>query len=92
MPGFRSGKKINEIIATLWYLILGTGLFFYNNISQLIDNIIIITMCLSLFFMYTNFLDIKSKLPFLRSNSNIKQLFGYTIYSFVIIMALGSML
>lgn len=89
IPGFRSGKKLNMVIATLWYLFLIMGLIVSNSPKILLENGGTILILLTLFLLYTNFLDIKSKLPMIRSDNEVIKIIGYFIYSFIIFMGLG---
>ncbi|MBW4864021.1 MAG: protein kinase, partial [Paeniclostridium sp.] len=90
IPGFRSGKKLNMVIATLWYLFLIMGLIVSNSPKMLLENGCTMLILLALFLLYTNFLDIKSKLPMIRSDNEVIKIIGYFIYSFIIFMGFGS--
>ena len=89
IPGFRSGKKFNMVIAVLWYLFLLSGLLVSENTKGLIENIFIVGMLLTLSLLYSNFLDVKYKLPMIRSKNLYLNIFGYFIYSFIIFMGFG---
>ncbi|CEO25734.1 serine/threonine-protein kinase [Paraclostridium sordellii] len=89
IPGFRNGKKLNMVIATLWYLFLIMGLIVSNSPKMLLENGCTMLILLALFLLYTNFLDIKSKLPMIRSDNEVIKIIGYFIYSFIIFMGFG---
>lgn len=89
IPGFRNGKKLNMVIATLWYLFLIMGLIVSNSPKMLLENGCTMLILLTLFLLYTNFLDIKSKLPMIRSDNEVIKIIGYFIYSFIIFMGFG---
>lgn len=89
LPGFRSRNKLNMMLAILWYLFLITGLVFVDSTITFIGNILVIGLLLSLSLLYTNFLNIKSKLPMIRSKERYFSIFGYIIYSFILFMIFG---
>lgn len=89
LPGFRSRNKLNMMLAILWYLFLITGIVFVDSTTTFIENILVIGLLLSLFLLYTNFLNIKSKLPMIRSKERYFSIFGYIIYSFILFMIFG---
>ncbi|OSB12427.1 hypothetical protein B2H97_04850 [Paraclostridium bifermentans] len=89
LPGFRSRNKLNMMLAILWYLFLITGLVFVDSTITFIGNVLVIGLLLSLFLLYTNFLNIKSKLPMIRSKERYFSIFGYIIYSFILFMIFG---
>ena len=77
------------ILSSLWYLFLIIGLLTSKSTNELMTNIILISLLLSLFFLYTNFLDIKYKLPFINSKNKSIKVFGYWIYSIVLFLLAG---
>lgn len=89
LPGFRSRNKLNMMLAILWYLFLITGIVFVDSTTTFIENILVIGLLLSLFLLYTNFFNIKSKLPMIRSKERYFSIFGYIIYSFILFMIFG---
>lgn len=87
IPGFRKGKKLNKIVATLFYLFSLTGILVAEgNMKIMLENSIVIGMLLTYWLLGTNFKNITSKLPLLKSKSFIKKIIGYIIYSFVIFL------
>lgn len=89
IPGFRRGNLLFMILSSLWYLFLIFGLLTSKSTNELMTNIILISLLLSLFFLYTNFLDIKYKLPFINSKNKSIKFFGYWIYSIVLFLLAG---
>ncbi|MBO3444521.1 protein kinase [Clostridium sp. CCUG 7971] len=89
IPGFRRGNIIFMILASAWYLFLLVGLFIHKNTAELITNILVVITLLSIYLIYTNFLNIKEKLPIIRSNKKITKIFGYWLYTIVIILLCG---
>lgn len=92
IPGFRSGKLKNMILSTLWYLFLIFALFIAQNVRELLENITMVIMLLSMFFLYTNFLDINKKLPLTRSLDRKIRIVGYWLYSIIIFLVFGGIL
>ena len=92
IPGFRRGKIINMILASLLYLFLMLVLFIAQNFTEFIENIVMIIMILSIFFILTNLLNIKEKLPIIKSKNKLISIFGYFIYMNIIVLACGGVL
>lgn len=92
LPGFRTGNKRNMILASILYILLSSGLFVFDSIPSLIGNIILIIMSLMYIFLFTNFMDINSKLPIINNDNKYIRYFGFSLYSFIIFMSLGSIL
>lgn len=92
IPGFRTKNKINMILATLFYLMLGTGLLAFTSMTSFISNVIVIVMCLMYVCLFANFMDIHEKLPLIKSGNKFIKVLGFIIYSFIIFMSLGSLL
>lgn len=92
IPGFRSGNVLYMILASIWYLFLVFGLFIHKNITELIINTIVIITLLSIYLIYTNFLNIKDKLPIIRSNKKATKIFGYWLYTIVILFLAGGLI
>lgn len=92
IPGFRQGKKIHIILSIIWYLFLVIGLIVAKSPIELLQNIIVVGLLLTMYLFYTNFLDIKYKLPLVRSKDKTLKLFGYFLYSFIIFMIYGLLL
>ncbi|WP_373599773.1 serine/threonine protein kinase [Paraclostridium bifermentans] len=92
IPGFRQGKKMNIILSIIWYLFLVIGLIVAKSPIELLQNIIVVGLLLTMYLFYTNFLDIKYKLPLVRSKDKTLKLFGYFLYSFIIFMIYGLLL
>ncbi len=89
IPGFRRGNLLFMILSSLWYLFLIFGLLTSKSTNELIDNIILVSLLLSLFFLYTNFLGIKYSLPLINSKNKSIKIFGYWIYSIVLFLLAG---
>ncbi|NFV11529.1 serine/threonine protein kinase [Clostridium sporogenes] len=91
IPGFRSGHTWKRIIACLWYSILITALFIYTGNSFLEDLDMVLFM-LSLTCLYTNFLNIRNRLPLLKKQEIIFKILGYVLYTFILVMVFGGIL
>ncbi|CEI72415.1 serine/threonine-protein kinase [Romboutsia hominis] len=89
IPGFRNGNRINMTLSTVFYIFLIIGLFVVSSIGELIQNLIVVIMLLMYFLLYTNFLDIKNKLPIIKSNKLHIKILGYVLYSNIIFWSLG---
>lgn len=89
IPGFRSGNILNMILSTMFYIFLLIGLFVGSSIVEFIQNLIVVTMLLMYFLLYTNFLDIKNKLPIIKSSKLHIKILGYILYSNIIFWGLG---
>lgn len=76
-------------LSTVFYIFLIIGLFVGSSIGELIQNLIVVIMLLMYFLLYTNFLDIKNKLPIIKSNKLHIKILGYVLYSNIIFWSLG---
>lgn len=92
IPGFRRTKIINMILASLLYLFLIFALFIAQSFTEFIENIVMIIMILSMFFILTNFLNIKEKLPIIKSKNKSISILGYFIYMNIIFFVCGGIL
>lgn len=92
IPGFRRGNILFMIVSSIWYLFLVFGLFVFKNTNELITNIILIITLLSLFLIYTNFLNIKDKLPIIRSKKIAIKIFGYLLYTTSMLLLCGGLM
>ena len=92
LPGFRSRNAFNMIISTLWYFFLIIALFTGKSFNDFMGNIILIIMMLCIYFIFTNYLNIKAKLPILKDEKILVRIVGYFIYSSVIFFVGGGLL
>ncbi len=65
------------------------GLVVFKTLNEFISNIILVELLLSLFLLYTNFLDVKYKFPFINSKNKPIKIFGYWLYSIVLFLLGG---
>ena len=92
IPGFRTRTNWKMICAAFFYLFLICGLMTYENkftLDEFRTNITVVIILLSLWFLYTNFFEIRDRLPIINSNNIIVKIFGYILYSLAIIVILG---
>lgn len=93
IPGFRTGKKWKAALATLTYVFLISTFFIEKETegvkNEILENASMVTLILLLIFLYSNFLGIKEKLPFIKSNNRIINLLGYILYSILIFIIFG---
>ena len=93
IPGFRTGKKWKVALATLTYVFLILTFFIERETkgvkNEILENASMVTLILLLIFLYSNFLGIKEKFPFIKSNNRIINLFGYILYSILIFIIFG---
>lgn len=92
LPGFRSKNFIYMICATFWYLFLIMGLFIAKSFKEFLGNVTLVVMLLSIYFIFTNYLNIKNKLPLLKSERILIRVVGYWIYSTGIFLIGGGLL
>ena len=92
LPGFRSKKFIYMIGASFWYLFLIMGLFIAGSFKEFLGNVILIMMMLAIYFIFTNYLGIKDRLPLLKSEKVLVRLAGYWIYGICIFLIGGGLL
>lgn len=92
LPGFRSKNFIYMISASFWYLFLIMALFISKSLNELLENIILVAMMLSVYFILTNYLNIKNKLPLLKSEKVLVRIAGYWTYSMAIFLIGGWLL
>lgn len=92
VPGFRKNNKIFMIISTLWYLFLITGLLIATNPREFLSNLSVVSMLLVLWLLYTNFFNMKSYLPIIKSNNIYIRVSGYIMYTVIIELVFGFML
>lgn len=92
LPGFRRQNFIFMICSSIWYLFLIIGLFVAKSFNEFLENIILISTILSIYFIFTNYLNIKEKLPLLRSKKFLTRIAGYFIYTISIFFIGGSLL
>lgn len=92
IPGFRTNNKKNIFLASVFYLTLSTGLFAFDSLSSLIGNLILIIMALIYVGLFTNFMGVAQKFPLINNHNKSVRNFGYSLYSFIIFMSLGSLL
>ncbi|SHJ38782.1 Serine/threonine protein kinase [Clostridium cavendishii DSM 21758] len=83
IPGFRTETPWKTIIAILWYMFVISGLFIKPLLS---------IMFLLFTSLYTNFLNLKEKLPLIKNENISVKIFGYFFYSFIIFFGLGAFL
>lgn len=91
LPGFRSKNFIKMILSSFWYLFLIMGLFVGKSFNEFLGNVILVVTMLSIYFIFTNYLGIRNKLPLLKSEKIRVRLVGYWIYS-VVIFFIGGLL
>lgn len=92
LPGFRTKNPIYMIGASLWYLFLIMGLFIAKGFNDFLGNIILVIVMLSTYFIFTNYLGIKNKLPLIKSKKVAIRLVGYFIYVTGIFLIGGGLL
>lgn len=94
IPGFRTEKVWKETIAILFYMFLISGIFVErDNIkNSLPGNIVVIILLLLIWLLCTNFLNIKSKIPIVNSESKIADIVGCFLYSIIILLIGGGIL
>ncbi|WP_343343631.1 serine/threonine-protein kinase [Terrisporobacter petrolearius] len=92
LPGFRTKNPIYMIGASLWYLFLIMGLFVAKGFNEFLGNIILVIVMLSTYFIFTNYLGIKNKLPLIKSEKVAIRLVGYFIYVTSIFLIGGGLL
>lgn len=92
LPGFRTKNPIFMICASLWYLFLIIGLFISEGFNDFLGNIILVIVMLSTYFIFTNYLGIKNKLPLIKSKKIAIRLAGYFIYVICIFLVGGGLL
>lgn len=92
LPGFRSKNFIYMICATFWYLFLIMGLFIAKSFKEFLGNVTLVVMMLSIYFIFTNYLNIKNKLPLLKSERFLTRSVGYWIYGTGIFLIGGGLL
>lgn len=92
LPGFRSKNFIYMILSSFWYLFLIMALFVATSSNEFLGNVILIVTMLSIYFIFTNYLGIRNKLPILKSKKILIRLVGYWIYSLVILFIGGELL
>ncbi|WP_317411966.1 hypothetical protein, partial [Clostridium baratii] len=93
IPGFRTGKKWKAALATLTYVFL-ISIFFIEKETEgvkneILENASMVILILLLILLYSNFLGIKEKFPFIKSNNRIINLLGYILYSILIFIIFG---
>lgn len=93
IPGFRTEKKWKATLATLTYAFLILTFFIEKETegvkNEILENASMVTLILLLIFLYSNFLGIKEKFPFIKSNNRIINLLGYILYSILIFIIFG---
>lgn len=93
IPGFRTGKKWKASLAILTYVFLILTFFIEKETegvkNEILENASMVTLILLLIFLYSNFLGIKEKFPFIKSNNRIINLLGYILYSILIFIIFG---
>lgn len=96
IPGFRTGVLWKKILACCGYGFLVIGLFTPTETegikSAFLENLYMVVSLLALIFLYSNFINIKVKLPLLKSNNKFKVLGGYILYTIIIFFILGLLL
>lgn len=96
LPGFKSGKLIFKIIGYIWYvflIMLVLGFFDEKSISSdRKGSILLALLFLSLTFLYGNYKNIKSKLLMLNSKNIFINIFGYILYTIIMLATIGSMM
>ncbi|WMT81648.1 hypothetical protein [Terrisporobacter mayombei] len=78
--------------ASFWYLFLIIGLFIAEGFNDFLGNIILVVVMLSTYFIFTNYLGIKNKLPLIKSKKIAIRLVGYFIYVMCIFLIGGGLL
>lgn len=87
IPGFRTRNVFKIIPAVLWYGFLAFGLTVYTEEFawyKIYQNIWLVGFLLTYTLFFSNFLDIKHKLPFTKDKELINQIGGYILYTIII--------
>ena len=92
IPGFRTRRTWKMLCSSLFYLFLICGLGVYEEgftFKEFRSNIALVIILLLLWLLYTNFYDLKNKLPIINSGDKYTRIVGYIIYTLSIIVIIG---
>lgn len=95
IPGYRSRKTLNMVVATLWYVFLLFG-FTCNwesgDISLILEDAFTVILLLILTFFNANFKGIKDKLPIISSSKKSNRILGLVLYNMGLFTVYGLLL
>lgn len=95
IPGYRSRKTLNMVVATLWYVFLLFG-FTCNwesgDISLILEDAFTVALLLILTLLNANFKGIKDKLPIISSSKKSNRILGLVLYNIGLFTVYGLLL
>ena len=84
IPGYRSRKTLNMVVATLWYVFLLFG-FTCNwesgDVNLILEDALTVALLLILTLLNANFKGIKDKLPIIRSSKKENRILALVLYN-----------
>lgn len=91
IPGFRTKTIWKMIVALFGYAVMFNMIFtheskYTNEIMVILDNTFLGVAYIAIFLLYTNYMNVCNKLEFFNSNKLSVRLWGYGIYSFIILL------
>lgn len=92
IPGFRTKTAWKEAVAIIFYAFIIAALFIYDKPptqEEIITNIIMVLFIMSIWLLCTNFMNIKSKLPLMKSESLLWRVVGHILYIFIEFLITG---
>ena len=92
IPGFRTRRVWKMICSSLFYLFLICGLNVYKGgftYKEFRENVAVVIILLLIWLLYTNFYNLKNKLPIINSADKSTSIVGYIIYTISIIFVMG---
>ncbi len=92
LPGFRRNYAPAMLIASVVYSILFSFCFVATSKNEFLENLVIIGMILSISFIFTNYLNIRNKLPLANDNNLLVRTVGCFIYSLGVVIFSGFLL
>lgn len=95
LPGFRNNNILVKIGATLLYLFAWYIGFSYTEAGMSVPDLWVNRICLfvtliALILLYGNYLDVREKLPLIRSSNWIIRIAGYILYTVLILFMFAS--
>lgn len=86
LPGFRRNYAPAMIIASIVYLLVFSFCFVASSTKEFLENLVLIWMILSISFIFTNYLNLRDKLPIAKDDNLLVRTVGCFIYSFGIVI------
>ncbi|MGL4773126.1 MAG: hypothetical protein ACRC2K_06110, partial [Clostridium sp.] len=88
LPGFRSGKIVNMVLAGFWYFFICFGQTVYDNgftLKEFFDNLGVGILLFGYTLLFANYRNLQGRMPLIKKNKKA----GLILYSVIIFLICG---